>query len=186
METSRWRCGPSRVRRVFSATWVSVLFGVVYVVSQSLIAAILRPIGAADFLRLQCLGFRASDYLATFSRWEPSGCLAAYRAHLWPDDLHWIWYAVFLTSLLARLLQVNCVPARADVVLLLPWAAGLCDLIENCLQHLFLSVPRWGAVVDPLPLISTVASDLKWLLIAICIGIMVTLTVRAFRQGTRA
>lgn len=74
METIRRKCGPSRVRGVFSATWVIVLFGAVYVVSQSLIAAILRPIGAADFLRLQCLGFRASDYLDTFSRWEHSGC----------------------------------------------------------------------------------------------------------------
>jgi hypothetical protein len=168
----------SCLRELFSATWIVLASGVIYVVSQVAIAAILRPIGVVEFLRLQCLGFRATDYLETFSRWEQSGCLAAYRTHLWPDDLHWIWYSAFLTSLLARLLQRNGLSARANVLLLLPWAAGLCDLAENCFQHFFLAVPGWGAIVDPLPLISTLASILKWLLVFSCLCIIAALAVR--------
>ena len=86
----------------------------------------------------------------------------AYRAHFRLDDFHWIWYAGLFTALLGRLFERRAVSHRFDWILLLPLASGLLDLLENQIQRVFLGAPGFLAVVDPLPLISTAASILKW------------------------
>ena len=57
------------------------------------------------------------------------------------------------------------------------------DWFENRFQHLFLSTTDFTTVVDPLPLLSTVASDLKWLLAASYVVIVAALGIRAIVVG---
>jgi hypothetical protein len=64
---------------------------------------------------------------------------------------------------------------RLDWILVLPLASGLLDFFENKIQQVFLSAPDFATIVDPLPLISTAASGLKWLLALVYVGTTVVL-----------
>jgi len=134
-------------------------------------------------LRLQCLGFSADETLRTFRRWQETGVLAAYQAHFLFDDVHWIWYALFFTAVLCRLFERRSVAHRYNWVLLLPLVSGLLDAFENRLQHVFLSEPGFGRVVDPLPAFSTIASDLKWLLVICYVSVALALLVGRIGTG---
>ncbi len=155
-------------------TWFLVLFGLAYVVSQLAILVTLAPVGS-ELLRLQCFGFSAAKTLHVFRAWQQTGAIDASRAHFILDDVHWLWYAGFFTALLGRLFERRGVTHRLDWILVLPLASGLLDVFENQIQHVFLGAPDFSTVVDPLPLISTVASDLKWLLVAVYAGATVLL-----------
>lgn len=166
-------------------TWLIVVFGLAYLVSQVAILVILDPI-AFELLRLQCFGFSAEETLRVFHAWEQRGVLDAYRAHFIVDDVHWLWYAGLFTAVLGRLFERRAVTQRLDWILVLPLASGLLDFFENQIQHVFLSTPDFSMIVDPLPLISTAASDLKWLLLLFYVGITVVLILsrrRAPRQS---
>lgn len=63
---------------------------------------------------------------------------------------------------------------------MLPLGAGLLDWFENRLQQIFLSTADFSMIVDPLPLISTLASDMKWLFSAIYLPLSIILIVRLF------
>ena len=147
-------------------TWVIALLGVTYLISQIAILVTLAP-ASSEMLRLQCLGFSAERTLAIFRAWEASGAIDAYRAHFVLDDFHWLWYAGFFTALLGRLFERRAVSHRFDWILVLPLASGLLDVLENQIQHVFVGAPGFSTVVDPLPLISTAASVLKWGLVLI-------------------
>jgi hypothetical protein len=157
-------------------TWLIVLSGLVYLVSQLAILVTLDRIGS-ELLRLQCFGFSAAETLRVFRAWEQRGVLDAYRAHFLLDDVHWLWYSVFFTALLGRLFERRGVTRRLDWILVLPIASGLLDVVENQIQHVFLSTPDFSRIVDPLPLISTMASNLKWLLVLVYVGTTVVLLV---------
>ncbi|MFV1967623.1 MAG: hypothetical protein ACC628_19515 [Pirellulaceae bacterium] len=182
----------ARLRKELSASWVIVVFGGAFLVSQTTLVVLVQRIGGAAFLELQCRAYRASDYLEIFQQWESEGVLSLYRAHLIVDGAHWIWYAVFFAALLARLLELNNVSGCYNFVLVLPLVSGLLDAYENRLQHLFLSDPDFVALIDPLPLFSTIASNLKWLLAAVYSLVAVVLVVAwcrrvsASRHATRA
>ncbi len=167
----------ANLRHEIGRPWLIVVFGVAYVISQVTIIAILGPIEDA-MIRLQTTGTSASDYIAVFGAWQESGQMAAYRAHFILDDLHWIWYAGLFTALLAWLFERQSVSHRHDWVLLLPLASGLLDWYENQLQHVFLSSPDFATIVDPLPLFSTMASDVKWVLALVYITLSVALVGR--------
>jgi hypothetical protein len=151
------------MREALGQPWLIVLFGIAYLISQVTILIILEPLGR-QVAELQCFGFSAERYIAVFRHWEESGLMPAYRAHFALDDVHWIWYAGFFTFLLCWLFERKKLPHRLDWMLLLPLASGLLDWYENKLQHVFLSAPDFSTIVDPLPLLSTLASDLKWTL----------------------
>ena len=172
----------SRLRATLGQTWLIVLFGIAYSISQVTILVILEPLGG-QFAKLQCFGFSADTYLAAFRHWEEAGVMAAYEAHFVLDDVHWIWYAAFFTFLLCRLFESNRLSHRLDWVLLLPLASGLLDWYENTLQHVFLSAPDFSTIVDPLPLFSTIALIFKWVLASTYV--LVTLLL-LFRNRSRA
>lgn len=175
----------SRLRRELGQTWLVVLFGIIYLISQVTILIIVEPLGG-QFAELQCCGFSAERYVEVFRHWEETGVMAAYRAHFVLDDVHWIWYAGFFTFLLCRLFERNRLPHRLDWVLLLPLASGLLDWYENKLQHVFLSSADFSAIVDPLPLFSTLASDIKWMLAVVYVLLSVVLLLRARAAAVRA
>ena len=171
----------ANLRREFGRTWLIILFAVAYAISQITIIVILAPIADA-MIRLQTTGVAAEQYLSVFRDWEASGGMAFYKAHFILDDVHWFWYAGLATTLLCRLFDRHGIAHKYDWVLLLPLASGLLDWYENHLQHVFLSASDFATIVDPLPLLSTVASDIKWLLAAIYIVLTLILSVGLLRK----
>ena len=167
----------SRLRPALAHNWLMGLFGIAYLVSQATIAIILLPV-RSHFMWLQCLGFTARDYTVVFRQWEETGVMSAYRAHFVLDDVHWVWYSAFVTVLLCRLFERQRVPHRYNWVLLLPLVSGLLDWYENHIQHVFLGSPDFSTIADPLPLLSTLASDMKWALAAVYVSLAVVLFLR--------
>ena len=153
----------SNIRQQIDQTWIIVLFATVYVVSQITILIILGPITEAMIL-LQTTGTTVADYVAVFSTWQASGDMAFYQAHFILDDVHWIWYAALFTALLCRLFNRFEISQAHNWFLVLPLASGLLDWYENRLQHVFLSSTDFSTIIHPLPLYSTLASDIKWVL----------------------
>lgn len=139
------------------------IFGGIYLVSQVVIVTIVDPLNGDTMLNLQVTAFTAADYLRTFQGWEAAGTMPFYDAHLIFDDVHWIWYSIALSVFLALGLNAACLSSRWNFVLLFPPLAGILDCIENALQHVFLSAPRYQMLIDPLPAISTSASIGKWI-----------------------
>lgn len=176
MQPSEGPRAHSRLRAALGRPWLIALFGVAYLVSQIAILAVLAPLGSS-VLRLQCLGFSAETVLATYREWEATGGMAAYRAHFALDDVHWVWYAGFFTTLLCWLFERRRVPHRHDWVLLLPLASGLLDAAENRIQHGFLESAGFSAVVDPWPLLGTLASIGKWTLAAVYVSLAIALVL---------
>jgi len=165
------------LRAELGRTWIIVLFGIAYLVSQVTIILILGPIEDA-MLKLQLTGISVTDYVSVFGAWEASGDMAFYRAHFILDDVHWIWYSVLFTAVLCRLFDRFQISSARNWFLLLPLASGLLDWYENRLQHVFLSSSDFATIIDPLPLFSTLASDLKWLLALLYMGITIVLVAR--------
>lgn len=165
------------LRSVLGRRWLIVVFGAAYVISQVTILIILVPLGH-DMARLQILGASAETCLEIYRGWEAAGVMPAYRAHFVLDDVHWVWYAALMTTLLCRLFDRHRVAKRYDWFLVLPLAAGLCDWYENHLQHVFLSTADYSMVVDPLPLLSTLASISKWSLAGACVVVITRLLLK--------
>jgi len=172
----------ARLRAGLGHTWLIVLFGILYLVSQATILAIVEPLGSS-LARLQLLGFSAETYRAVFREWQEAGLLDVYRSHFSVDDAHWLWYSGLFTALLCRLFERERIPHRRDWILLLPVASGLLDAFENRIQHIFLSAPDFSRIVDPLPLLSTLASIAKWTLAACYVSIAAWLLARRRRPG---
>ncbi len=170
------------LRAALDESWVLVFLGLAYVVSQLAIGAILSFVGLRDFLWLQCCGFSAARYFHVIQRWQTQGVMPFYQAHLAIDRLHWIWYTVLLMAAIARALNASNADQRSNWLLLLPVGAGLADWLENQFQEIFLGAPGFATIVDPLPLVSTCASILKWVLVAVSIAVVVLLGCRARQQ----
>lgn len=162
--------------------WLVLVFGAIYLISQITIAVVLGPADPRAIMTLQLSGFSASSYMETFTAWENSGAMAFYRAHFLIDGIHWLWYTLLLLALLSLALKQTQAPARYNTLLVLPMIAGPCDALENAIQQIFLSQPGYATIVDPLPLISTLASITKWSLLAIASWALLTLAIKALKH----
>ncbi len=165
--------------------WIIILFTVIYVISQVIIISLLEQIGGPLIMTLQVTGFSAADYIATFSEWDQAGLMGIYRAHLVFDNFHAIWYAVLMAATLATLMKNTGAGDGWTKCMTIPFVAGFCDMIENGIQHVFLTGPGTSTIVDPLPAISTVMSITKWSLSAAGLTLTAILLVRYF-TGSRA
>lgn len=153
-----------RTARTFLAhKGLLAFFGAIYAVSQVIIAVVVDPLVPERMVGLQVTGFAVSDYLTTFAAWTSEGTMPFYHAHLIFDDVHWIWYSIFLSVALALSLEAAKLSDRWNIVLTFPLIAGVNDWFENGLQHVFLSGANYQMIVDPLPAISTTASIIKWI-----------------------
>lgn len=171
----------ARYRNVMSHQWIVFVFGGIYLLSQVIILVVLEHVGSIEVGVLQLTGFTSDDYSETFNRWSSSGSMVFYKAHFIVDGVHWVWYSILLTALLALAMNAKNIDANYNCLLLLPLVAGLCDAAENTIQLVFLSDPLFQTIVDPLPLISTLASIIKWLLA----GVVVMVTVAISLTKTR-
>lgn len=166
-------------RKTFAYWWLALSFGCVYLLSQVTIGALIQQLGPQDIGKLQISAFTARDYLETFTHWERSGVMPFYRAHFTVDGIHWLWYSISLTAWLALAMDAARVASRYNAALLLPLVAGLCDCLENAIQHIFLSDPQFRTIVDPLPLISTMASITKWASVTLAVLLIVVFFARS-------
>ena len=174
-----------KLRQQLGQIWIIVLFGIAYLVSQVTIIIILGPIEDA-MMKLQVTGVSVADYMSVFGAWQASGDMAFYRAHFLLDDFHWVWYTVLFTAVLCRLFDRFEISSERNWFLLLPLASGLLDWYENRLQHVFLSSADFSTIIDPLPLYSTLASDVKWVLALLYLGTTIVLMARLALGGMRS
>lgn len=159
------------------------VFGCAYLVSQVIIARILHPLDPLEVLRVQTT-LRAPVVQQIFARWRAERLLDAYVRHYYFDFPHPVLYAVFLSAVLAWLLNRNRLPAGWNAVLILPVAAGLCDLLENVSHVAFLTdgvniTPTWVAL-------SGIAAITKWLLAGSSLGLIAILALRTWGVTGRA
>lgn len=170
----------SALRHHGSHGWIAFAFGTIYLISQGTIAALLENLGALELLMLQVSAVTAERYHEVFAQWDIQGLMPFYRAHFMIDNIHWVWYTGLLLTLLAISLEAANAPSRLNAVLVAPIVAGLCDVLENSVQQIFLSDAAYATVVDPLPLISTLASITKWSLVTFSITTIAMLAGWAF------
>ncbi|MBI9077124.1 MAG: hypothetical protein JEZ02_17070 [Desulfatibacillum sp.] len=143
------------------------ILGGLYLVNQILIGWIVHPLGA-DMLNLQ-LTLNEAVFSKIVQGWSQDQ-LAIYYRHFYLDFLHPFIYAGFLASAIATLSKQEgtSTVSMHRFLFYLPFVAGTCDLLENCL-HLFL-IPRVPDIPEALVALSGGATNIKWFLACMCLG----------------
>lgn len=176
-DSPRWPA-LAMLRRRLAAWPVIAGFGAIYFLSQALIGVVVQPLGS-DMLRVQT-SLSAETVRAIFARWEAAGLLDAYLAHYRYDMVHPLWYGVFLAALLARGFEANQVDPRRNLLLLLPFVAAACDLLENVL-HLGFAANR-DLITPATVLVANGAALTKWAIAAGCLVAAAGLAVGGIRR----
>ncbi|HEX7481636.1 MAG TPA: hypothetical protein VF331_27775 [Polyangiales bacterium] len=160
-------------------SWTLIrVFGGLYLASQVAIGVIVQPLGS-DMLAVQTT-LSAEHVREIFASWQSAGLLPAYARHYWFDMIHPLWYGTFLAAALAKGFNANRVSTRFDALLILPFVAAGCDLVEN-LVHLSFLADR-ANITDARVLLGNGAALLKWLLSLSCLAAVIVLTARARRR----
>jgi hypothetical protein len=141
-------------------TRLILALGVAYLVSQATIASILHDLDPAVVLRLQTT-LSVEVFTSILDHWRAAGLLPTYWRHYWLDFTHPFLYSTLLTAMLAKAFDANGLDARFDRLLLVPFAAGALDVVENLCHVAMLLDAR--LVVVPLVVASGLAANLKWL-----------------------
>jgi hypothetical protein len=136
------------------------IFGILYFASQLKIASIVHPLGI-DVLRLQTT-LSSDTFKEIASRWIASGQIGIYYKHFYFDNFHPIEYSIFLSLLIARTFKINNVNPKFNFIILTPFIAGICDLIENMMHLYFLSDLQ--RATPALVALSGTATNTKWFL----------------------
>ncbi len=124
-----------RYFQVVSHSKILMISAAVYFLSQITIAQILGPLGEVTVLELQTT-YSPARFLAIINHWQAADLMKHYYAHFTFDHIHPIWYSIFLSSLLAFSMKRDGMDAKYHVLLLVPFIAGFCDVIEN-LSHVW-------------------------------------------------
>jgi hypothetical protein len=96
------------------------------------------------------------------SGWIASGQIGLYYKHFYFDNFHPIWYSIFLSLLVARAFKINNINPKFNFIILTPFVAGICDLIEN-MMHLYFMADLKRAT-PALVALSGTATNTKWFL----------------------
>jgi len=155
-----------------------VCFGAIYLASQAWIGRIVHPLGP-EMLFVQTT-LSAERVREIFAAWEAAGLLDVYASHYRYDMIHPLWYGVFLAAALAKGFNANAVPARFNGLLLLPFLAAGCDVLENRVHQAFLA--ERAAITPAAVLLGNGAANLKWLIAAGAVLAVGALTLRALRR----
>ena len=167
-----------RARYSLGRNWVILLLGVICVVSQLTILAIVEPLDKFNVLRLQT-AFSPEAFLAVKQSWVDAGVLDAYWRHFIFDFPHPLWYGLFFSACIAGALNFSESPESYSFLIVLPAVAGGCDLVENSLHVAFLLEPR--TIANPWIPISGAFTHAKWFLLGLSILISLALTIVGIR-----
>lgn len=148
-------------RSRFGVTRMVVISGLIYFISQAMIGSILHDLNPLLFVKAQTT-FSKDVYLELLSRWETAGLMPKYFKHFYLDFFHSIFYAVFLSALMAKGMNINTVLSRYNWILLIPFVAGLMDLVENCFHLSFIS--DVNSITQTKITMSALAANTKWAL----------------------
>jgi len=138
-----------------------VVFGVLTLASQAIILSILRDLDLLQFARAQTT-FSKATFLTLAHQWESAQLLPQYQLHFYFDFVHPIWYSCLLAGFIAKGLDRRGISDRWNWLLLMPFLAGLLDLVENCFHVRFIA--DLAAVTQPMITLSALAANLKWTL----------------------
>lgn len=145
-----------------------VVLGVLYVASQAIILSILRDLDLVKFARAQTT-FSKATFLTLAHQWESAQLLRQYQLHFYFDFVHPIWYSCLLAGLIAKGLDRRGIPDRWNGLLLMPFLAGLMDLVENCFHVRFIA--DLDAITQPMITLSALAANLKWSLFGLSLAL---------------
>ena len=154
-----------------------IIFGIIYFTSQIIIGSIIHPLGMEKFLALQ-ITLSSDTFKEIASCWIASGQIEIYYKHFYFDNFHPIWYSIFLSLLIARTFKMNGVSPSFNFIILTPFIAGACDLIENAMHLYFLSDLR--RATPALVTFSGLATNTKWFLSLSGVAIVSILVVAWF------
>ncbi len=158
-----------------------LIFAIIYVISQVIIAIILHPVGTSNVFSLQT-SFSAEFMRDTLEAWRQSGVLAAYQTHFLLDFIHPAWYAIALMAGLASVFTRASIPDRWNFFLLFPLIAGVCDLIENISHVMFIG--NADAITGAAVAISALAAWLKWILVVVSLVTVIAVLVGVRPKST--
>jgi len=142
------------------SNFLIAIFGILYFASQIKIASIVHPLGI-DMLRIQTT-LSSDTFKAIASGWIASGQINIYYQHFYYDNIHPVWYSIFLSLLIARTFKINGVNPKFNFIILTPFVAGICDLIENMMHLYFLA--DLNRATPALVALSGTATNTKWFL----------------------
>ena len=97
------------------------IFGILYFASQIKIASIVQPLGI-DMLRIQTT-LSSDTFKAIASGWIASGQINIYYQHFYYDNIHPLWYSIFLSLLIARTFKINGISPKLNFIILTPFIA---------------------------------------------------------------
>ncbi len=147
--------------RKSDSNFLIAVFGIFYFTSQIIIGSILHPLGVKNVSALQTT-FSSDTFKSIASVWIASGQINTYYKHFYFDNFHPIWYSIFLSLLIARAFKIDNINPRFNFIILTPFIAGICDLIENMMHLYFLADLQHATPV--LVALSGLATNTKWLL----------------------
>lgn len=156
------------------STALIVVFGIIYFTSQVIIGSILHKIGTLKALALQ-MTFCSDKFREIASAWIQSGEIDVYYRHFYFDSVHPVWYAIFLSLLIARAFKINEVNSEFNGIILTPFVAAFCDFFENAM-HLYL-LADLNRATPFLVALSGLATNTKWILAGLGVGTVAGLIV---------
>ena len=154
-----------------------IIFGIIYFTSQFIIGSIINPLGVGNVLALQTT-LSSDTFKEIASGLIASGQIGIYYKHFYFDNFHPIWYSIFLSLLIARTFKINGVSPSFNFIILTPFIAGICDLVENAMHIYFLSDLR--RATPALVALSGTATNTKWFLSLSGVAIVSILVVAWF------
>jgi hypothetical protein len=154
-----------------------IIFGIIYFTSQFIIGSIVYPLGTGNVLALQTT-LSSDIFKKIASGWIASGQIGIYYKHFYFDNFHPIWYSIFLSLMIAKTFKVNGINPKFNFLILTPFIAGICDLIENAMHLYFLSDLR--RATPALVAFSGTVTNTKWFLAFSGVGIIFILTIAWF------
>ncbi|HOW83098.1 MAG TPA: hypothetical protein PK573_11100 [Spirochaetota bacterium] len=138
---------------------------IVYLISQIIILTIVAKLGH-DMLGIQTT-LSQEKFLAIARSWESSGLMDTYYLHFYLDFIHPVIYGLFLSSFMALAFNRRSLSGTWNFMLLLPYLAAACDLIENGMHVYLLS--DLSRVTREAVLFSGICTNLKWTIAFICL-----------------
>jgi len=165
------------VRRWLGHPLPSLVFLLIYVLSQTLIARTLQS-GDAESLLFQFQFCYSADDFSTLLNSISAQQLAALQAHFTYDHIHPLWYGLLALSLTSWLFNLNHFSPRWSLALWPAVLMALLDVVENNIHEPWFMLAQ--PVTDPWVLIAGTAATCKWALAALYLLSALLLTGRYF------
>ena len=167
------------LRNMLGQGWLALLAGLIFLISQGLIASILHEGNASSLLFQFQFTYDAASFSELLAHISDDQ-LAALQAHFHYDHIHPLWYGLLIMSLTAWLLKVNQLPARWDLLIILGAVPSVMDVIENSLHEpVFMGIT---AASQPAIALAGACATTKWLLAALYSLFAIVLAVRATKN----